>query len=590
MASDINTKKHDAGVSGAPSGRVKIRDRRIGPRRSLLTSRLTRNIFFSNLIGLVILIGGSLAMSRFESGLIDAKVENLRSLASTITTVMGDDATGYGSAAQLDVENARQVLRGVNVPERWRVRLHDRGGQLLVDTETLDDTIAVSMLDPIIPDTPEAEPQKPFQERAQVWIREKAHNLPWRKRRRDALRRDLRADLRTALEGDSMMGQRYDDEDKLIVTVSLPVKRVQQVLGVVTVESSDVESIVNAERKALAPIIGLAFLATLLSSLALTLFITLPMRKLARAAELVTRSSRKRGAIPDLSKRRDEIGDLSSVMRDMTQGLYARIDDIANFAADVAHEIKNPLTSLRSASDTLRVAKTDEQREKLISIIQQDVSRMDRLITDISKASKVDANLARDTAQTLDVSDIVENITDFYAQTSSGDGPQLRNVTEDDLGEPVFIRAFETPFAQVLRNLIDNALTFSPADGEVRICAKLSADETRVIITVDDDGPGIPEDNLEAVFDRFYTERPKGAQFGSHSGLGLAICRQIITAHKGSIHAENRQSAANGNIAGARFVVDLPRQTQGGGPEKPKRKSKSRSLKTPKQNLGKKAA
>ena len=574
MASDINTKKPKSGVSKAPAGRVKIRDRRVGPRRSLLTSRLTRNIFFSNLIGLVILVVGSLAMGRFEAGLIDAKVENLRSLASTITTVMGEDATGYGSAAQLDIENARQVLKGVNVPDRWRVRLHDRGGQELLDTETLTDDITVSQLDPIIPDIPETPAQQVWKEKTITWISNKAHNLPWRKRHRDALRRDLKADIRIALDGDEMLGQRYDDEDKLIVTVSLPVKRVQQVLGVVTVESSDVDSIVNAERRALAPIIGLAFLATLLSSLALTLFITLPMRKLARAAELVTRSSRKRGAIPDLSDRRDEIGDLSSVMQNMTQGLYARIDDIANFAADVAHEIKNPLTSLRSASDTLRVAKTDEQREKLISIIQQDVSRMDRLITDISKASKVDANLARDTAQTLDVNDIVENITEFYAQTSSGDGPQLRNVTERLNEEPVFIRAFETPFAQVLRNLIDNALTFSPADGEVRIKAELQSEGERVIITVEDDGPGVPEGNLEAVFDRFYTERPKGAQFGSHSGLGLAICRQIVTAHKGTIHAENRQSAANGKIEGARFVVNVPRQTRGGGPQMSKRKQK----------------
>lgn len=576
MASDINIKKPETQVPKTPSGRVKIRDRRIGPRRSLLTSRLTRNIFFSNLIGLVILVGGSLAMGRFQNGLIDAKVENLRSLASTITTVMAEDATGFGSAAQLDVQNARQVLKGVNVPDRWRVRLHDRGGQVLVDTEKLDDSIEVSELAPIVTEAPEEPVQKVLRERVDIWVRDKAHNLPWRKRRRAALRRDLKADLRTALGGEAMMGQRYDDEDKLIVTVSLPVKRVQQILGVVTVESSDVDSIVNAERKALAPIIGLAFLATLLSSLALTLFITMPMRKLARAAELVTRSSRKRGAIPDLSKRRDEIGDLSSVMRDMTEGLYARIDDIANFAADVAHEIKNPLTSLRSASDTLRVAKTDEQREKLISIIQQDVSRMDRLITDISKASKVDANLARDTAQTLDVAEIVANITDFYAQTTSGDGPQLRNMTAMDGDDPAFIRAFETPFAQVVRNLIDNALTFSPADGEVRIQAALSneGEQERVIITVEDDGPGIPPDNLEAVFERFYTERPKGAQFGSHSGLGLAICRQIITAHKGTIFAENRQSAANREVQGARFVVSLPRQTRGGGPQLPKRKQK----------------
>ncbi len=576
MASDTNTKKHKARVSKAPSGRVKIRDRRLGARRSLLTSRLTRNIFFSNLIGLIILVGGSLAMERFQNGLIEAKIENLESLASTITTVMGEDATGYGSAAQLDVQNARQVLRGVSVPDRWRVRLHDRAGQILVDTETLDDTIAVSTLDPIIPEVVEPPKQEVLREKATSWIRDKAHNLPWRKRRRDSLRRDLKADIRTALQGDSMFGQRYDDEDKLIVTVSLPVKRVQQVLGVVTVESSDVDSIVNAERKALAPIIGLAFLATLLSSMALTLFITLPMRKLARAAELVTRSSRKRGAIPDLSNRRDEIGDLSSVMREMTEGLYARIDDIANFAADVAHEIKNPLTSLRSASDTLRVARTDEQREKLISIIQQDVSRMDRLITDISKASKVDANLARETAQTLDVVEIIENIVDFYAQTSSGDGPQVKNITAISGGDPIFIRAFESPFAQVLRNLIDNALTFSPADGNVRVQASLvqKGDRENVIITVDDDGPGIPKDNLEAVFDRFYTERPKGAEFGSHSGLGLAICRQIITAHKGRVHAENRISPDGDNVLGARFVVEVPRQTKGGGPQISKRQQK----------------
>ena len=576
MASDINIKKRKSGAPQESPGRVKIRDRRVGPRRSLLRSRLTRNIFFSNLIGLIILIGGSLAMGRFEAGLIEAKVENLRSLASTITTVMGEDATGYGSAAQLDIENARQVLKGVNVPDRWRVRLHDRGGRELLDTETLSDDIEVSQLDPIIPDIPEPPVQTIWKDKALQWVGEKAHNLPWRKRRREALRRDLKADIRTALDGNEMLGQRYDDKDKLIVTVSLPVKRVQQVLGVVTVESSDVDSIVNAERRALAPIIALAFLAALLSSLALTLFITLPTRKLARAAELVTRSGRKPDVIPDLSNRRDEIGDLSAVMRDMTQGLYARVDDIANFAADVAHEIKNPLTSLRSASDTLRVAKTDEQREKLISIIQQDVSRMDRLITDISKASKVDANLARDTAQTLDAQEVIENITEFYAQTSSGDGPQLRNMTDIQSDDPVFIRAFETPFAQVLRNLIDNALTFSPVDGEVRIKAELDnqGERERIIITVDDDGPGIPEGNLETVFDRFYTERPKGAQFGSHSGLGLAICRQIITAHKGTIHAENRHSAANGDVEGARFVVNVPRQTSGGGPQMSKRKQK----------------
>ena len=580
MALDTNIEKPKMGAPAGASSKhagVKIKDRRRRPRRSVFTSRLTRNIFLSNLIGLIILVVGALTMNRFQEGLIDAKLDNLRSLASTITTVMGQDATGFGSAAQLDIENAKQVLRGVNVPDNWRVMLHDKQGLILADTDVMDDTIAVSSLDPIITEQPEPPRAQLWREKGDKWLRKTLHNLPWRQERRDRLRRNLKGDIRAALEGDDMSGVRYTEDDAFIVTVSRPVKRVQQVLGVVTVESRGVETIVNAERKALAPIIALAFLATLLSSLALTLFVTLPMRKLARAGEIVTRSSDNRDSIPDLTKRRDEIGDLSEVMGDMTLGLYSRIDDIANFAADVAHEIKNPLTSLRSASDTLRVAKTDKQRAKLIDIIQQDVSRMDRLITDISKASKVDANLARETAQTLDVSEILNNITEFYEQTRSGDVPDVINQSEINPDKPIYIRAFETPFAQVLRNLIDNALTFSDVDGEVRVKAevKMGAKSERVIITIDDDGPGIPPDNLETVFDRFYTQRPKGAQFGSHSGLGLAICRQIITAHKGRIWAENRLGAEEA-IIGARFIIDVPHKIQG-GPQKPKSKAKSKN-------------
>ena len=570
MASDTNIKKPE---SPERKGRTRIRDRRIGPRRAVLSSRLTRNILMSNLIGMLILVTGALAMNRFETGLIEAKVDNLNSLAATITTVIGEQATGYGGLAELDLQSARQVLRGVNVPEDWRVRLHDNAGQTVLDTETLSDDIDVSSLDPILTELPDPTWLDVWKTRINTWVSDTTHNLPWRKRKREAWRRNLKSDVRLALEGETSKGPRYDADDNLIVTVSVPVKRVQQVLGVVTVESRDVGNIVSAERKALAPIIGLAFLAALLSSLALTLFITLPMRRLARAAEIVTRSSEKRDAIPDLSKRRDEIGDLSAVMRDMAQGLYSRIDDVADFAADVAHEIKNPLTSLRSASDTLRVAKTDEQRGKLIDIIQQDVSRMDRLITDISKASKVDANLAREMAQTLDVSEILRNITEFYVQTRSEEGPKVVNKCMLRTDDPVFIRAFETPFAQVLRNLIDNALTFSPNDGVVSIDAVVQ--KGRVIITVEDQGPGIPAGNLETVFERFYTERPKGAQFGSHSGLGLAICRQIIKAHKGKIHAENVK-ASDGIVKGAKFVVDVPRQTSGDGPAAPKKGSKKK--------------
>jgi len=585
MVSDTNIKKSRFSRKDRHMRDRRLRNRRLGARRPAMFSRLARFIFLSNIVGLLILVCGAMTLQRFSQGLIEAKIENLSSQAALITTIMGDTATGIGLAAELDVQNARDVLSRVNLPDRWRVRLHDKSGTLIADSTQYETDIAITELAPIVSEIPEPTWQEVWQARIEAGVEKSLHNLPWRVHRRERLRQNLTVDIRKALAGESVAGERYNKQDELIVSLSLPVKRVQQVLGVVTLESSDVDNIVNGERRALAPIIGLAFLAAILSSLALTLFIVLPMRRLARAAERVTRSAKERDAIPDLSRRRDEIGDLSIVMREMTNGLYDRINDIAKFAADVAHEIKNPLTSLRSASDSLRVAKTAEQRKQLVDIIQNDVARMDRLITDISNASKVDANLARETAQTLDVHEILSGLTDFYAQTYPGDArviyvrqsASLTYDNEHDLETPnpadgqdiaLNIRAFETPFAQVLRNLIDNALTFSPPKGEVLLRAFVQADPARgdrVIIVVEDDGPGIPPENLETVFERFYTERPQGARFGSHSGLGLAICHQIVKAHKGEIHAENRVNPGSETIKGARFVINLPRQSQNSG-------------------------
>jgi len=247
------------------------------------------------------------------------------------------------------------------------------------------------------------------------------------------------------------------------------------------------------------------------------------------------------------------------MLGEMTRGLYSRIDDIANFAADVAHEIKNPLTSIRSASDTLSHAKTDEQRGKLISIIQTDVNRMDRLISDISKASKVDANLARDKAELINLPFLMQNVADFYMETRADEKVSVVFDMPSNLkNKDIYIKGFETPFAQVLRNLIDNAMTFSPDNSEVRLSLSTQRENNakRVVISVEDDGPGIPLDNLETIFERFYTERPRGAQFGSHSGLGLAICRQIVTAHRGYIFAENRMDGQD--VLGAKFNINLP--------------------------------
>lgn len=554
---------------------------RKGRRRSVLASNLTRMIFLSNFIGLVILVFGSLALHRFEDSLIDARLETLRSQASTISSVMGETATGGGLSSKLDVSTAKNILGNLELPAQSRVRLYDKSGSLIADSAVEASDISISDLGPILA-APSSEsaygaeresmglsktkkialpPKEAWPEKAANSIQNNLSQLPWRVKERDNLRRDHKSEVRQALGGDIMAGQRYEKDDALIVTVSQPVRRVQQVVGVITLESTDVESIVQAEREALAPIIGIAILVTLLSSLALTLFIALPIRRLARAAELIEQSVSKPDPIPDLSRRRDEIGDLSVVMSDMTEALYQRMEDVANFAADVAHEIKNPLTSLRSASDTLRGARTEEQRTKLLDIIENDVGRMDRLISDISKASNVDANLAKDTAETVDVRTVLENLAEFYSAGRVGDSADVV-FKANDISRPLPIRAFESAFAQVLRNLIDNALTFSPKKGTVTLTATAEKDTDKktetVVITVEDEGPGIPPENLETIFDRFYTERPKGAEFGSHSGLGLAICRQIMTAHKGTIRAENQ---FNGDtVKGARFILRLPLQ------------------------------
>jgi len=572
MVSDTNIKKPDevaqkdvtrqTDTGQRVMKRGRLRDRRIGPRRSIFASSLTRAIFLSNLIGLIILIFGALTMHRVQDELIREKQESLLTLSATLSQILGESATGFGLTAVLDKDRAKTLLGRIDLPKDWRVRLFDRSGQIIADSESLESGISVSMLDPIVTEVEEPNWQERWKDQSLTWIKQRLHALPWRVEEREAQRRDIKTDVRTALNGDVLSGARYTDSDALIVMASQPVRRVQQVLGVMTLETGPIDDLVTVERKALAPIIALAFFASLLSSLALTLFIALPMRKLARAAERVGRSRRKKNIIPDLSGRGDEIGDLSLVMRDMTTGLYSRIDDIANFAADVAHEIKNPLTSLRSASDTLRGARTKEQRAKLLDIIENDVARMDRLISDISKASKVDANLAKDVAETVNVVEILENLTQFYNQGELE--KQVKVVFENQADEPLYIRAFEAPFAQVLRNLIDNALTFSPEGGFVTLSVKLTQEadtklEDRIVIAVEDDGMGIPEENLETVFERFYTQRPSGAQFGSHSGLGLAICRQIVTAHKGYIYAENKSVPTDGG-KGARFIVNLPRQ------------------------------
>ena len=258
-------------------------------------------------------------------------------------------------------------------------------------------------------------------------------------------------------------------------------------------------------------------------------------------------------AIPDMTERRDEIGDLSGALRDLTAALAQRIGAIENFAADVAHEIKNPLTSLRSAVETAERVIDPAARNKLMLVIRDDVDRLDRLISDISNASRIDAELSRDEAVSIDIGRTLDVLVDFYRHEAHEQavGAEVMLVP---LREKLMTMGVEMRLAQVLQNLIDNAVSFSPPGGKVILSAE--RDGRSVRITVDDNGPGIPDNKLGAIFDRFYSERPRAEKFGTHSGLGLSIAKQIVEAHRGKIWAENMRDA-DGKITGARFVVQL---------------------------------
>jgi two-component system sensor histidine kinase ChvG len=289
-------------------------------------------------------------------------------------------------------------------------------------------------------------------------------------------------------------------------------------------------------------------------SLYLAWTIAQPVRRLADAAFAVRHGNGRKLAIPDFSRRRDEIGELSVALADMTGALWRRMDAIEHFAADVAHEIKNPLTSLRSAVETASRVQDPAKQRKLMAIIQHDVERLDRLISDISDASRLDAEMSRLERAPVRLDAMLAILVDIHEATDGADRPKLV-LERADPEAALIVEGKEGRLVQVFQNLIGNALSFSPPGGVIRIQAFRQSEAA--IVTVEDDGPGIPDGKLDAIFDRFYTERPAGESFGTHSGLGLSISKQIIEAHGGSIAAENRRDAS-GAVMGARFIVRLP--------------------------------
>jgi two-component system sensor histidine kinase ChvG len=351
-------------------------------------------------------------------------------------------------------------------------------------------------------------------------------------------------------------------EGGMVSSVVTPIRRGGQVVGVVALasEAGEIDALVRHEREQVLRVFLIALLVSVGLGLMLASTIANPLSDLAAAAELGRDTDTRRMApgrvrIPDLTARPDEIGRLSVAMRGMVAALYDRIDANEQFAADVAHEIKNPLASLRSAVASLHVAKRDDQRDRLMEVIDHDVRRLDRLVSDISNASRLDSELVKEEEEEFDLLHTVANLSEYLGQQAEETGVEF---ITDLPADSIHIRGLEGRLAQVFVNLITNAISFCEEGDAVRVWARRR--DNRVLVVVEDTGPGIPDEALAKVFMRFYSERPQG-DFGNHSGLGLAISKQIVEAHGGVIWAENiRPTHADitSEPLGARFVVGLP--------------------------------
>ncbi len=519
--------------------------------RRTFTSRLAWTIIGVNLAALAVLLAGMWALTENRRGLVDAKVDSLTAQAEIIANIITETSvSGDAPGPRMDADGAREVLRRLSqlyVPDETRALLYEPGPRRIADSDLIAGAVEQSAL----PAPGEAAAAGPG-----LWrrIEDAVSGLFLNAEERARLDRDLIEEVKAAFEtGEPQAGLRRGPDGERIVSVTIPIQLIQAVVGTVTYESYDFDELIAAERAAILPYALTAFIAIMTGALWLTGSIARPVRRLADAARAVRLAGGRRVPLPDMSRRRDEIGDMGRAFTAMTDALYDRLDAIESFAADVSHEIKNPLTSIRSAAEILPLAKDAARRDKLIAVIQHDVKRLDRLITDISNASRLDAELAREDVSVIDLGRLLTDLSALeMGPGDAGSGrPEVRLKTQ---GSDLKIRGHEGPLSRVFINLIENAVTFSPPDGVVTISIRrVGTAHGRIIVEVSDEGPGIPPDNLETIFQRFYTQRPEGAAFGSHSGLGLAIARQIVSAHGGRISAANRSDRT-----GARFTVDLP--------------------------------
>jgi two-component system sensor histidine kinase ChvG len=538
-------------------------------------SSLTRRIVVLNMAGLLVLVVGILYLNQWRAGLIDARVQSLRVQGEIIAASIAASASVDSDIIQInpdrlldsqagnvsplsyydpslefpiDPQRIAPVLRNLIMPTRTRARIYDQQGLLILDSDNIytkgevlrpsistehhEEFLLVNWWNALLNWAP-GDNYSTYQE----YGPDEGQRYP---------------EVASALLGAAADFVRVDAHNQLVVSVAVPVQRLRAYVGAILLSTApgDIDSVVAQERWSLLRIAGIAAGVQIVLSLLLAGTIAGPMRRLAAAAERVQTAGDARAEIPDLTERPDEIGHLSYALRRMTDALYNRIEAIERFAADVAHELKNPLTSLRSAVETLPLAKREEDKQRLNEIIQHDIRRLDRLITDISSASRLDAELARESVELVDVEQLATAMVAIQRDIAAGRDVHVVLGKRSGRGTTT-ISGHESRLAQVFANLIDNAVSFSPKDGTVTVAIGTDADD--ITITVSDEGPGITGD-VTRIFQRFYTDRPDTESFGNHSGLGLSISKQIVDAHKGTIKAHNRTDRS-----GAVFTIVLPR-------------------------------
>ncbi len=545
----------------APKGLVEdeLRDQRA--RRgamSLNKSPLARKIITFNLLALVILVAGVLYLNPFRDSLVLQREQGLFFEAELIADVFEaqlemQDGVNGADLAGLDPE---RTIAGLDIAQSVQLFVYDVQGGLLAQADVGDDGLLPTV------DNRGEDPTLITDMLNGLWSLisgvMNAETAPVDVDPQD----NVREILTQVLAGQTQSLNTLDANGAHVFAVGTPIEVSGQVIGAValTTAAGEIDDLVQREREQVLQMFFVALLVSIGLSLVLASTIANPLSDLAAAAELgrdknARKMSPGRVRIPDLTARPDEIGRLSGALRGMVSALYDRIDANEQFAADVAHEIKNPLASLRSATGTLRNAKRDDQRDRLLDVIQHDVKRLDRLVSDISNASRLDSELVREEEAAFDLLHMLNNLVTFHREECEGKGIDFISDMPD---KAIRIQGLEPRLAQVFVNLLTNAISFCEAGDAVRLWVRQR--DNRVLVVVEDTGPGIPHQALTKIFKRFYSERPE-KQFGDHSGLGLAISKQIVEAHGGVIWAENilpTRADPTSEPLGARFVVGLP--------------------------------